>query len=328
MSFTPVTLLVGIVLILGALGLFFLDKIRPGYARDSDKIYAVLLLISGFLSLGHLTAGVTESFQLMLMGGMLFTLVLESIRNREPIAMEPPNRMPPRPPQRPRYDERPPARRVYRAELDDRDPRMDGPYAPRMAPSREPRMAPARNEYQPNGYDVARPRQPYEEYRGPAGRLQPSQGEPQNNPQGNIHRNLQRSNSGPAVDRYADNRNQNNGGYYGERPPARPPMQAPNQPSPRQRPPEMNGGPGNGQFRPSDRGPEQRPMNAPMAPASGAMENPGNRERTGGNGERSLNVRPYSEAPKIDLPRDSSRDNGRDGDYRPANQPEGTPSES
>lgn len=324
MSFTPVTLLVGIVLILGALGLFFLDKIRPGYARDSDKIYAVLLLISGFLSLGHLTAGVTESFQLMLMGGMLFTLVLESIRNREPIAVEPQNRMPQRPPQRPRYDERPPTRRVYRAELDDRDPRMEGPYAPRMAPSRDPRMAPARNEYQPNGYDMgARPRQPYEEYRGPAGRLQPSQGNPQNNPQNN----LQRNNSGPATDPYADNRNRDNGGYYGERPPARPPMPSSNQPPAGQRPPGMNGGPGNGQFRPNERGPEQRPMNAPMASSSGGVDNSGNRERTG-NGERSLNVRPYSEAPKIDLPRDGGKDGGRSGEYRPTNQPEGTPSES
>ncbi|MEL6815125.1 MAG: Ycf66 family protein [Cyanobacteria bacterium J06598_3] len=325
MSFTPVTLLVGIVLILGALGLFFLDKIRPGYARDSDKIYAVLLLISGFLSLGHLTAGVTESFQLMLMGGMLFTLVLESIRNREPIMAEPQNRMPPRPPQRPRYDERPPARRVYRAELDERDPRMDGPYAPRMAPSRDPRMAPARNEYQPNGYEAARPRQPYEEYRGPAGRLQPSQGGPQNSPQGNPQGSLQRNNSSPAIDRYADSRADNrmidNGGRYGERPPARPPMPSPNQQPLNQQPP-VGDGPRNGQFRPNERGPEQRPMNAPQAPESGTAENAGNRERTG-NGGRPLSVRPYSEAPKIDLPRDS----GRNGDYRPNNQPEGAPSE-
>ncbi|MEO0351241.1 MAG: Ycf66 family protein, partial [Cyanobacteria bacterium P01_A01_bin.15] len=35
---TPVPLLVGLILILGAVGLFFLDKIKPGYERSSDKV--------------------------------------------------------------------------------------------------------------------------------------------------------------------------------------------------------------------------------------------------------------------------------------------------
>lgn len=309
MSFTPVTLLVGIVLILGALALFFLDKIRPGYARDTDKVYAVLLLISGFLSLGHLTAGVTESFQLMLMAGMLFTLVLESVRNREPI-IEPTGRVDNRPP-RPRYNERPPNRRVYRAELDDRnDPRRGGPafqgetrgYPPRMAPSQDPRMGPMRDDYRRNEYDVAaRPRQPYEEYRGPAGRLQPSAPSP-NGPNGN----------GPNRNVNFDNRYPEGNGRYGERPPARPPMQ---------QPPDMNGerfevrGETRGETRGPEREPDRGPRQNPQAEDARDRQN---------RGDRALNLRPYSEAPRQGNPLENP---GDEAGYR-SGQPEGNPSEA
>ncbi|MEO1447156.1 MAG: Ycf66 family protein [Cyanobacteria bacterium J06635_11] len=311
MSFTPVTLLVGIVLILGALALFFLDKLRPGYARDTDKVYAVLLLISGFLSLGHLTAGVTESFQLMLMAGMLFTLVLENVRNREPV-VEPPMRMDPRPPRppRPRYDDRPQNRRVYRAELDERnDPRRAGAfpgenrgYPPRMNPAQDPRMASVRDDYRRGEYaPTDRPRQPYEEYRGPAGRLQPSPNGP----------NEGFNNRPP--ERYADNN-----GRYGERPPAsRGPMQRP--PSE----PPQNG----------TRGDETFAQRRPSGGEDRFDSRPGNRENSNGmndrsgerppNTERALNVRPYSEAPKIDLSREGNPESG----YRGVNQPEGSPSD-
>lgn len=314
MSFTPVSLLVGIILILGALALFFLDKIRPGYARDTDKVYAVLLLISGVLSLGHLTAGVTESFQLMLMTGMLFTLVLESIRNREPMIEPTNNRMDNRPP-RPRYDERPPSRRVYRAELDERaDPRREQAYPPRMAPSQDPRIAPIRDEYRRNEYDVAsRPRQPYEEYRGPAGRLQPSS---------DGARDSRYTDS-----RHTDSRHTDSNGRYGERPPVRPPTGRPPMPPSGNMPGERfadrgsDRGPNNFQSRPPERNLERYPAQRPPT-GDPIDERPNNRERPA-NGERALNVRPYSEAPKLDLPREGSRRE----DYRPTNPPEGAPSE-
>ncbi|MGB3291726.1 MAG: Ycf66 family protein [Phormidesmis sp.] len=304
---TPVPLLIGIILILGALALFFLEKFRPGYERDSDKVYAVLLLVSGLFLLAHLDMELLASFQQLLMAGMLTALLIESIRNRLPRTEQAPP-IDSRPP-RPRYDNRPPSRRVYRAELDDRGmPLRDRPYAaPRMAPAPDPRMAAARDDYRRNDYSSERPRQPYEEFRGPAGRLQPSdEGEFRN-------------------DRYADGN-----GRYGERPPARPADRPSERPS---RPPQNNpqgnlqsnprrdlereserysgGPPENFQSRPAERPPERPPENT-----SGPDQRSDFRDRPA-NGERALNVRPYSEAPKVDLPGD---------EYRPPNRPEGAPS--
>ena len=81
---TPVPLLLGIVLILGAVALFFLDKLKPGYGRDSDKVYAILWLISGVFLLGHLTMDLLPSFQQLLMTGMLITVTIENIYSRTP----------------------------------------------------------------------------------------------------------------------------------------------------------------------------------------------------------------------------------------------------
>ncbi len=315
---TPVPLLIGIILILGALALFFLEKIRPGYQRDSDKVYAVLLMVSGLFLLAHLDMELLASFQQLLMGGMLTALLIESIRSRLPRTepMQPP--LDNRPP-RPRYDERPPSRRVYRAELDDRGlPLRDRPYPPQMAPARDSRMAPAREEYR-RGYsndyreEPVRPRQPYEEYRGPAGRLQPSENRPNENRPGE---NRPRS-AAPIDTRYADQ------GRYEDRPPARPPMGRP--PEQFSRPPES------GAERAPERGSDfpSRPAARRPAPlADNASENSvtgerpderGSRDRPT-NGERALNVRPYSEAPKLDLSGDENY-----GDYRPSDRPPGRP---
>ncbi|MEM6453263.1 MAG: Ycf66 family protein, partial [Cyanobacteria bacterium P01_D01_bin.105] len=201
---TPVSLLIGLILILGSVGLFFLDKIKPTYARDSDKVYAVFILIAGILALTHWEINIGESFQMLLMAGMLTTLMIENIRTREPKLPASPQPFDNRPP-RPRYSEAPPVRRGYRAELDNRV--LDDRSAPgfRGGPDRAPRMAPAQADYWNNG-----PRQPYEEYRGPAGRLQPS---PEARPRNQFD------------DRYADGN-----GRYGERPPARPPIAPPSGP--------------------------------------------------------------------------------------------------
>ncbi len=313
---TPVPLLIGIILILGALALFFLEKFRPGYERDSDKVYAVLLLVSGLFLLAHLDMELLASFQQLLMAGMLTALLIESIRNRLP-RTEPVPSLDNRPP-RPRYDNRPPAnRRVYRAELDDRGmPLRDRPYAPpRMTPAPDPRMAPAGDDYRRNDYSEQRPRQPYEEFRGPAGRLQPSaEGDFRN-------------------DRYA-----NGNGRYGERPPARPPADRPTQGGSERSPqgyserrPEDSGSESR---RPEDRRPEDRdpgdyqsrppqgrPERSPEGPSDyGPQSGSQNDSFRPTNADRALNVRPYSEAPKVDLPRDEG--------YRPTNRPEGAPSES
>jgi Ycf66 protein N-terminus len=79
---TPVALLIGIILILVAVGLFFLDKFKPGYKRDSDTVYAVLFLAVGIMSLVNWSQNFLESFQLMILAGMLIALIIESIQRR------------------------------------------------------------------------------------------------------------------------------------------------------------------------------------------------------------------------------------------------------
>ncbi len=292
---TPVPLLIGIILILGALALFFLEKFRPGYERDSDKVYAVLLLISGLFLLAHLDMELLASFQQLLMAGMLTALLIESIRSRLPRAeSQPPldSRSP-----RPRYNERPPTRRVYRAELDDRGNALREPArAPRMAPAPEEYWRNERNDQYANER-ARQPRQPYEEYRGPAGRLQPSEDR----------------------GRYADEARYNdNNGRYGERPPARgpmsPPANAPLNPSterpsaerPPTRPAQDN--PNWRAERPNERPSGQQPEQFRGLQAGREQRFEKDSRNRPGNEDRTLNVRPYSEAPKIDLPRDLPMD--------------------
>ncbi|MBE9059566.1 Ycf66 family protein [cf. Phormidesmis sp. LEGE 11477] len=337
---TPVPLLIGIILILGALALFFLEKFRPGYERDSDKVYAVLLLISGLFLLAHLDMELLASFQQLLMAGMLTTLLIESIRSRLPKSdpLRPPTEpMVDRRPPRPRYDDRPPVRRGYRAELDDRPAFRDRPPAD-LPPVRAgaPRMNPAQAAYWPGEYpsnysgnypDNRTPRQPYEEYRGPAGRLQPSS--PIDSARSDSRSDDRPSErpsdrfDGPPDNRYTDN------AQYGQRPPApRPPARpVSSQPTSSQsassQPPER--APERSSDYPSNRRSDsyqQRPENRTDRSADKADQP--NRSPNGapqpsssqnGNNERTLNIRPYSEAPKLD------------DDYRSGNRPEGTPSE-
>lgn len=155
---TPVPLLIGIVLILGGVALFFLDKLKPGYGRDADKVYAVLWLISGVFLLGHLTMELLASFQQLLMAGMLIAVTIENIYSRTPKE----DRYAPqgvsgggrddyyRPSRSPDYRGGGPRMNV-RAELDN-----EGPYRPRFPEDRrmiggreEP---PRRSDYYDEGY--------------------------------------------------------------------------------------------------------------------------------------------------------------------------------
>lgn len=81
---TPVPLIVGVILIVGAIALFFLDKIKPGYGRDSDNIYAFLGLLAGVILLAHLGMEFTLSLQQMIVTGMLVSLMIENIQSRTP----------------------------------------------------------------------------------------------------------------------------------------------------------------------------------------------------------------------------------------------------
>ena len=162
---TPVPLLVGLILILGAVGLFFLDKLKPGYERSSDKVYSILLLLSGIFLLAHLNMELLASFQQVMLVGMLTTLIINDISKRDSNRKLPVDREAP-PPRR--YEDRPP-RRVYRAELDEWD--APGPRQPRIPSDRY------RDGYG-DRYEQQRPiepsRPPYDDRRPPA-RLQPSQ---------------------------------------------------------------------------------------------------------------------------------------------------------
>ena len=159
---TPVPLLVGLILILGAVGLFFLDKLKPGYERSSDKVYSILLLLSGIFLLAHLNMELLASFQQVMLVGMLTTLIINDISKRDSNRNRPAEREgPPR-----RYEERP--RRVYRAELDD----WDEPGPPRI-PSDRYRGDGYGERYEPRPLEP-RPPAPYEDRRPPA-RLQPGQ---------------------------------------------------------------------------------------------------------------------------------------------------------
>ncbi|MEM6436714.1 MAG: Ycf66 family protein [Cyanobacteria bacterium P01_D01_bin.115] len=165
---TPVPLLIGIVLILGGVALFFLDKLKPGYGRDSDKVYAVLWLISGVFLLGHLNMELLASFQQLLMAGMLIAITIENIYSRSPkggYVAQAVNEAPARgeyyrPSRKPEYrSDR--ERMNVRAEIDN-----DGPYRPRFPEDRrmiggreEPTSR--RSDYYDGGYS-----DPYSDARG------------------------------------------------------------------------------------------------------------------------------------------------------------------
>ncbi|HIK43396.1 MAG TPA: hypothetical protein IGR64_00760 [Leptolyngbyaceae cyanobacterium M65_K2018_010] len=159
---TPVPLLLGIFLVLSAVALFFLDRLKPGYGRDADKVYAILFLISGIFLLGNLTMELIPSFQQMIMVGMLISLMIQNVNARVPGGGRPM----PQGSGREGYGEgyRPsrPSRPVYgtdgrtnlRAELDRRDFGPEDPYArprPMLSGREEPGMT-SRPPYSPDSY--------------------------------------------------------------------------------------------------------------------------------------------------------------------------------
>lgn len=188
---TPVPLLIGIVLILGAIALFFLDKLKPGYGRDSDKVYALLWLISGVFLLGHLNMELLASFQQLIMTGMLIAITIENVLSRKPkdarYAAQGANDMPMEPePYRPSrsqsYRNSGSPRMNVRAELDN-EAAFGGRFASdrRMLRGRDD-QPPRRSSYYGDDYG-----DPYEDERAygqrpsgmederPVGRLNPGQ---------------------------------------------------------------------------------------------------------------------------------------------------------
>jgi hypothetical protein len=158
---TPVPLLLGIFLVLSAVALFFLDRLKPGYGRDVDRIYSILFLISGVILLGNLNMDLILSFQQMLMVGMLIALTIQNINARtaqnvrgsrgpdtDPY-MGGGGYRPSRPsPSRPSYAD---SRTNLRAELDMRGGPPDDRYS-RPRPMLGGRDEPPRNPYPQDEY--------------------------------------------------------------------------------------------------------------------------------------------------------------------------------
>jgi hypothetical protein len=158
---TPVPLLVGIVLIILGIGLFFLDNFKPGYKRDSDTVYAVLLLTVGILSLLIWNAGFAEALQLMVAAGTIIALMIERIQTRSANAdvMRPAGggrssrREVDRPsrPYRGGYDDSP--RSDLRVELDeDYMPSLDDASWSRRIPGAREERTSTRNSYSQTAY--------------------------------------------------------------------------------------------------------------------------------------------------------------------------------
>lgn len=179
---TPVPLLIGIVLIVGAIALFFLDKLKPGFGRDSDKVYAVLWLISGVFLLGHLNMELLASFQQLLMTGMLIAITIENVLSRKPkedryAPVEAPRPEPYRPSRAPSYRSGP--RMNVRAELDNGPAfREEYPGDRRMLGGRDDRDLRNRASYYPDDYpsrydDEPRYGDAGDAYGKPAERLSP-----------------------------------------------------------------------------------------------------------------------------------------------------------
>ena len=114
---TPVPLLIGIILILFSIFLFFLEKFKPGYKRDSDVIYASFCLAAGILNLVDLSGGFLHSAQSVIFTGLFISLALEAINARVPDNSPKSMGMPPR------DDDRSP--RNYRAGFEDNFSSMD-----------------------------------------------------------------------------------------------------------------------------------------------------------------------------------------------------------
>lgn len=114
---TPVPLLIGIILILFSLFLFFLEKFKPGYKRDSDVIYASLALAAGILNLVDLSGGFLHASQSVIFTGVFISLALEAINARTP------DNSPKSGGMSPRDDDRP--ARSYRAGFEENFGAMD-----------------------------------------------------------------------------------------------------------------------------------------------------------------------------------------------------------
>jgi hypothetical protein len=81
---TPLSLVIGLILIGGGLALFFLGNIKPDIKRDSDNVYAILAIIAGILGVISFNKEIVPSMEQLLLAGMAIFLMWENIQKRTP----------------------------------------------------------------------------------------------------------------------------------------------------------------------------------------------------------------------------------------------------
>jgi hypothetical protein len=81
---TPLSLVIGLILISGGLVLFFLDNIRPDLKRDSDNVYAVLGILAGILGVISFNKDIVPSMEQMILAGMCIFLMYDNVQKRTP----------------------------------------------------------------------------------------------------------------------------------------------------------------------------------------------------------------------------------------------------
>lgn len=156
-------------MIVGAVALFFLNRLKPGYERDTDRIYAFAFLLSGIILLTEWDMSFPAAMQQLIVVISLICLTVQNIYSRTPrdprVAQAggydvPPPRDDYRPPSRPDY--RPGSRTNVRAELDRRDYMPDDRYYPNR-PMIGGRDEPYYDDYRgapPDAYNGYRPGNP------------------------------------------------------------------------------------------------------------------------------------------------------------------------
>jgi Ycf66 protein N-terminus len=108
-NFIPASVLLGIVLLGASVSLFLMGKFKPQLYRDSDNAYALLGIICSVILIAQFGAlGFGMSFQQLIMIGALLVLMWENIQMRAN-----------NPVKRSSGDDERPARRNYRADLED-----------------------------------------------------------------------------------------------------------------------------------------------------------------------------------------------------------------
>ncbi|MBF2097929.1 MAG: hypothetical protein IGQ88_06075 [Gloeomargaritaceae cyanobacterium C42_A2020_066] len=164
----PAALMLGLLLLMGSIGLFFIGRLKPNLRRDSDNVLAILGVISSIILMTHLGLEFSLVLQQILMISALVTLVWENLRLRGLLGEKQVRRPGTRagtgsrePAPRPTYyqdaelDEEPPSRRAMDYDRYDRGGRtaLERNQRRPLRPTREPAYDPGYDTYEEEAFD-------------------------------------------------------------------------------------------------------------------------------------------------------------------------------